>query len=366
VSGRILILTASIGEGHDLPARRLTEDLHAEAPATDVIVRDGLRALGRPFVFVNERAPGVVFFRFRFLWDAGYWLFVHFAPTRRLTKRLVWIAGSRGLLRLVRELEPDAIVSVYPVTTEVLGRLRRTGKLEVPVCAAITDLAMMHYWAAPGVDMHLLTHPESESEVRQIAGKTAAVRAVSGLTRPEFAEPFDPAAARRALRLPPTGKVVLVSGGGWGVGDLAGAIEIALELQQVAVVVCLCGRNEELRSRLARRFADDTRVRVEGFTDRMAEWLGAADALIHATGGLTVLEAHMRGCPTISYGWGRGHLRMNNEAFARFGLADVARTPRELRRLLARVLQSRRAPDLSFAALPSAASIVLAMLPPLP
>ena len=51
----------------------------------------------------------------------------------------------------------------------------------------------------------------------------------------------------------------------------------------------------------------------------MSDWLAAGDALVHSTGGLTVLEAHVRGCPTISYGWGRGHIRANNEAFLRFG-----------------------------------------------
>jgi UDP-N-acetylglucosamine:LPS N-acetylglucosamine transferase len=362
VAGRVLILTASIGEGHDLPARILTEQLRAESPGTEVVVRDGLRALGRPFVLVNERAPGVVFFRFQWIWDAAYWLFVHFRPTRRLTQRLVWLAGSRGLLRLVREVDPDAIVSVYPMTTEVLGRLRRIGRVRVPVCAAITDLAMMHYWAAPGVDLHLITHPESEPEVRSVAGDETDVRAVRGFTRPEFAEPYDRGLSRRSLGLPARAKVVLVSGGGWGVGDLASAVETALQLDGVGAVVCLCGRNDALRARLERRFGGEPRVRIEGFTERMADWLAAGDALVHSTAGLTVLEAHMRGCPTVSYGWGRGHIRANNEAFRRFGLAEVARSRGELRGALAQALQARSAPDLTFASLPTAASLVLSLL----
>ena len=154
---------------------------------------------------------------------------------------------------------------------------------------------------------------------------------------------------------------MLVSGGGWGVGDVDGAVETALALDGVAQVVCLCGRNEELRARLAEEHAGEPRVRVEGFTDRMGDWMAAADALVHSTGGLTVLEAHIRGCPTISYGWGRGHIRVNNAAFRRFGLAEVAATRKELGPLLARALASRRAPDLSFAALPTAASVVLAL-----
>ena len=106
-------------------------------------------------------------------------------------------------------------------------------------------------------------------------------------------------------------------------------------------VVCLCGRNEDAALAAPARFAGETRVRVEGFTEQMTEWLAAADALVHSTGGLTVLEALMRGCPAISYGWGRGHLRLNNEAFRRFGLAQVAGTPAELRVALRRALEQR-------------------------
>ncbi|HST18222.1 MAG TPA: hypothetical protein VLK36_11175 [Gaiellaceae bacterium] len=359
---RVLILTASVGEGHDLPARVLAEQLRVEDPDCEVVVEDGLRAMGRGFVLVNERAPGVVFFRFRWLWDAGFWLFVGLAPTRRATQAFVRRHGSRGLLKLVEEVDPDVVVSVYPMTTEVLGGLRRQGRLRIPVVAAITDLAMMHYWAAPGVDLHLITHPESTAEVLEVAGRDAEVRAVHGLTRPEFGEPCDPAEARRALGLPRTGKVVLVSGGGWGVGDLGNAVDEALALDDVAVVAVLAGRNDELRARLQRKYADEPRCRVVGFTDQMSEWLAGGDALVHSTGGLTVLEAHVRGCPTISYGWGRGHIRANNEAFRRFGIADVAESDSELREALRRALQSRPAPALSLAALPSAAATVLALL----
>jgi UDP-N-acetylglucosamine:LPS N-acetylglucosamine transferase len=359
---RVLILTASVGEGHDLPARTLADQLRTEDASVDVVVEDGLRAMGRGFVLVSERAPSVVFFRFRWLWDAAFWLFVGLAPTRRATQALVRKLGSRGVLKLVREVAPDIVVSVYPTTTEVLGGLRRSGKLDVPVVAAITDLAMMHYWAAPGIDLHLITHPESAAEVQQVAGHDTIVRAVHGLTRPEFGEPRDSAEARRALGLPQNGKVVLVSGGGWGVGDLAKAVDEALAVETVSVVAVLAGRNDDLRERLERRYEDEPRCRVVGFTEQMSDWLAAGDALVHSTGGLTVLEAHVRGCPTISYGWGRGHIRANNEAFLRFGIADVAKSDHELRLALRRALVVRPAPVLTLAALPSAASTVLALL----
>src|SRR5262249_24821342 len=183
---------------------------------------------------------------------------------------------------------------------------------------------------------------------------------VQGCTDPAFLEARRKDEARAALALPANGKIVLVSGGGWGVGRLETAVEVALALPEVELVVCLGGRNDELRGRVERRFAAQERVRVEGFTEAMPDWLAAADALVHSTAGLTMLEALIRGCPAISFGWGRGHIRMNNAAFRRFGLVDVADTRAELESALGRALERWRAPDLSYARRLSAASLVLA------
>jgi UDP-N-acetylglucosamine:LPS N-acetylglucosamine transferase len=359
VPPRVLILTASVGEGHDLPARTLAAQLREEEPEADVVIEDGLAPMGRAVVTVSESAPRVVFFRFDWLWDVGFWTFARFGPTRRLTQVALTRLGGNGLLRLIRAQRPDVVVSTYPHTTEVLGRLRRGGRLDIPVCAAVTDLAALWYWATAGADLHLLTHVESVDEVRRIAGASTRVHYVTGLADPAFLEHRSQEDARAALGLPASGRIVLVSGGGWGVGRLVDAVEVALALPEVALVVCLCGRNEGLRKRLELRFGG-RRVRIEGFTEQMPDWLAGADALVHSTAGLTVFEALIRGCPAISFGWGRGHIRMNNEAFRRFGLAAVAETRAELASALASALETRPAPDLAYAERRSAASVVLA------
>ncbi len=356
---RILILTASVGEGHDAPARRLAEQLRTERPEVVVETEDCLAAMGRTVSTLSDNAARIVFFRFLWLWDVGFWVFAGFAMTRRFTQFLLVRFGARGLLGLIASHRPDIVVSTYPHATEVLGRLRRAGRLHVPVCAVITDLAGLRYWATPGADLHLVTHPESIDEVHQIAGEAAKVHCVHGFAEPEFLLPREAVEARRALDLAQGDKIVLVSGGGWGVGDVEGAVREVLEVKGVDQVVCLCGRNTELREQLERDFAGDARVRIEPFTDEMPDWLAAADALVHSTGGLTVLEALMRGCPAISYGWGRGHVRAHNRAFVRFGLAQVATTPDALRQAVSTALEQGRV-AVDFSDLPSAASFVLA------
>jgi processive 1,2-diacylglycerol beta-glucosyltransferase len=339
----------------------LAEQLRSESEHADVIIGDGLAPMGRLVNAISDDAGRIVFFRFQWLWDLGFWLFARARPTRRLTQTLLARLGGRGILHVIACLQPDVIVSTYPHTTEVLGRLRSRGRIDVPVCSAITDLAALDYWATPGVDVHLITHPESAEEVYSVAGAHAQVYCVKGLTSPAFLDPPDPATARAALGLPAEGKIVLVSGGGWGVGDVGGAVDEALRLGGISQVVCLCGRNDALRTHLRERFGHVPHVRVEGFTDRMSEWMAAADVLIHSTGGLTVLEALMTGLPAISYGWSRGHIRVNNAAYRRFGLADVVSTPEHLAPAVQRAIERGRTSVDAFHALPSAASIVLAV-----
>jgi UDP-N-acetylglucosamine:LPS N-acetylglucosamine transferase len=356
---RVLILTTDIGEGHDLPARQLAIGLAEEWPGVEVRIVDGLEEMGSVLTKVLKDNSRAVFWMPRWLFDAQHWLAIRFRPTSALGRALSVLLGGRGLLRLVRSYRPDVVVSTYPGCTLTLAPLRRRGYMTVPLVSAITDLAELRYWAWRGVDLHLITHPESEEEVRRIAGPTE-VACVRGLTSPGFTDPPDAAAGRREFRLPEGVPVAVVSGGGWAVGDLEGAVEVALEAAPDIRIVVLCGRNDDVRSLMEARFGGDPRVNVSGFTDHMNTLFAAADVLIHSTAGLTVLEAYIRGCRVISYGWGVAHIKANNQAFERHGIARVAGSRDELAAALRDALRDPR-PDLheTFAALPSAASAVL-------
>ncbi|HEY0280711.1 MAG TPA: NAD-dependent epimerase/dehydratase family protein [Solirubrobacterales bacterium] len=358
---RVLILSADIGEGHDLPARMIAADLEKELPDAEVTIDNGLEAMGRVTAAVLRGGSRFTFRRAPWVFDVQYWLIAKFGPTRWLAMQLMYLTGARGLLRQIAEYQPDVIISTYPGVTAVLGMLREKRRLEVPVQSAITDLAGLRYWAHPGVDRHYVTHPESIEEVERLVGPGTVEWARPPIS-PEFLAPRTRRDAREALGVNAHARMVLVSGGGWGVGDLERAIDLALADGETEVV-CIAGRNEVAQRKLEARFGDNPRVRVLGFTDQMSDWMAAADAMVHATAGLTVLEAHIRGCPVISYGFSAGHLRANNAAFERFGIAEVARSDHELESTLRHVSAERRSPDSSFASLPSIASRALAVRP---
>jgi UDP-N-acetylglucosamine:LPS N-acetylglucosamine transferase len=326
----VLILSADVGEGHAAAARALARQIEESPQQAEVIVIDGLAAMGRLLHYVVEDGYRVQLRLVPWTYTMVYWLLKHVAPIRALTTGLLWMFGSRRLARTIASYDPDAVVSTYPAVTVVLARLRRMGKIRCTTLATITDLTGLFFWAQRGIDMHMVMYGESLRPVERIAGPGSA-RLVRPLIAAEFLEPTCPLSARRALGLPEEGRIVLVSGGGWGVGDIGGAVREFIRVPELSSIVCLVGRNEQLAARLRRTFAEEPRVRVYGFTDRMPELLAAADVLVHSTGGVTCLEARAAGTPVVSYGLPVGHARVNTRAMAALDLLRLANNSRELR-----------------------------------
>ncbi len=327
---RILILSADVGEGHAAAARALAQQVHASEQDTEVVVIDGLAAMGRVLRQVVQDGYRVQLRFFPWSYTLVYWLLERVAPVRWLTRWQLCLFGARSLARRIAEHEPDVIVSTYPAVTVVLARLRRTGVVSCPTVATITDLTGLFFWAQPGIDMHLVMYGESMSSVERIAGRDSA-RLVRPLISAEFLQPRCPLEARRTLGLPEEGRLVVVSGGGWGVGDVEGAVRELCRVNEVSAIVCLAGYNEQLHERLSTAFATESRVHVYGFTDQMPQLLAAADALVHSTGGVTCLEAKATGTPVVSYGLPVGHARLNTRAMAELELLRLANDTDELR-----------------------------------
>ncbi|HEY2397545.1 MAG TPA: glycosyltransferase [Solirubrobacteraceae bacterium] len=327
---RVLILSADVGEGHAAAARALAEQIGDSPEPAEVTVIDGLAAMGRVLRPIVEDGYRVQLRFFPWTYSLVYWMLEHVPPVRALTRRLLCSFGSRPLARAIAEHDPDVVVSTYPAVTVVLARLRRRRAISCPTVATITDLTGLFFWAQPGIDMHMVMYGESMRSVERIAGR-GSVQLVRPLISAEFLEPRCPLGARRSLGLPEEGRMVVVSGGGWGVGDIAGAVGEFTKVPEVTSIVCLAGRNDQLAQKLQTSFAAEPRVRVYGFTDKMPELLAAADVLVHSTGGVTCLEARAAGTPVVSYGLPVGHARLNTRAMAALQLVRLANDRHELR-----------------------------------
>ncbi len=330
---RVLVFTAPVGDGHVAAAQALADDVRQRDPTADVVVCDALEEFNLVLKWLLRDAYQWQLTRAPWLFGTVFAGLQRSRVLRSASRMLLSLLGSRSVRRAVRAHRPDVIVSTFPASTTILGCLRLRGHVKVPVCATITDFAGVEMWVDGGVDLHLVMHESLLPAVERIAGPGSA-RVVTPLVAARFLVPHAVADSRQALGLPPGGRVVVVSGGGWGVGDLDGAVKAALELPDVTVV-CLAGRDPATRERLEVAFGADVRVAVLGFTDRMSDLLAAADVLVHSTGGVTCLEALARGCPIVAYGAPPGHAPALAREMAALGLLVHARSTAELRSALA-------------------------------
>ncbi len=297
-----------------------------------VTKEDGLASLGRVARLIFRDGYRIQLRIAPWSFAAMYRIFSKVAPLRGIGGFALSVTGRRKLTRQVARAAPDVVVSTHPALTVVLGRMRRRRRLAIPVVAPITDMADFQIWSHPGIDVHLVMHADAVPRVERRAGEGSAV-IVRPLVARRFLLPRDAAGARTALGVPAGGKLVAVSGGAWGVGDLGGATAAALAAGAERVIV-VTGENAIALRVVRRRFEADARVEVWGFTDRMDELLRAADVVVHSTGGVTSLEALSCGCPMIAYGCSLGHIRVHNASMQRLGLLTVADTTADLRRAL--------------------------------
>jgi processive 1,2-diacylglycerol beta-glucosyltransferase len=357
----VLILSAGVGRGHDAAAENLREELLGARPGLRVNLGNGLgsaRGAGRLFL---ERFSRWQLIHCPRMYSLLYLLGIRWAPGRWLGSRLLYLSSRRRLRTILGEHRPEVLVCTYPGVTSALAMMRARGELDVPLCSVITDLASLHFWSHPGVDLHLLSYGESQAEVSRIAPGSRAL-----VVRPPLGSshwlPREHATACVNLSLDPATPLVVISGGGWGIGDISGAVSAALELEEVQVIA-VCGDNGDASSALRARFAGEPRVRVLDFSRQMPDLLTAASVLVHCTGGMTCLEAAVHGCPVIAYGLCVGHIAYNTSAMVDLGLVEQAEDLGQLGRVLRETIARPRRQASPIRARPSAAAAVLALLP---
>jgi UDP-N-acetylglucosamine:LPS N-acetylglucosamine transferase len=318
---RVLVISGSVGAGHDGAADELVSRLAKLGVAADR--RDYLDALPRicQYILRDGYRLSVGY------WPAFFdWLFANLERTGWVRRVALWLCkvAQRDVLRWVGD--HDVVVSTYMLSSQTLGQLKEAGLVNATLVTFLTDPAVHRTWVHPAVDHHV-TVTEATAQQGQLDYHTP-MQAVGGLVSPRFAEPVD-AARREQLRaelgLSPDGLVILLATGSLGMGDVPNVVR-SLSSSGVGEVVVLCGRNERLRKHLSA----EPGVHALGWRDDVPELMAAADVLIHNAGGLSLTEALTAGLPAVTYRPIPGHGLANSQILADAGLAPWPRDDAEL------------------------------------
>ena len=309
---RFLLLSASMGAGHDAAAAELSRRLRAaghECASVDVLrllpgpIGAGLRGF---YHLVIRRAP--------FVYSGIYAAF--FQPgggPRPGTTPLAALAEGR-LLEAVARSRADGVVSLFHVAAQLTGRARARGRLAVPCATLVTDFAVHRQWLHQGNDLNLCLTASDAQEARRALGRPCEVY---GALVPERFRPHPEGETHWRARFAGPRPAVLMSAGAWGAGS--GFARTAGVLHEAGYrPVVLCGRDARLR----RRLAAVPGTTALGWVDDMPGLLSASAALLDNAAGQTSLQALAVGVPVIGWRPIPGHGLEGVRRMAELGLSE--------------------------------------------
>jgi diacylglycerol O-acyltransferase / wax synthase len=301
---RVLVLTGSIGAGHDAAAAAVAEHVAARWPAASVRVVDVLGGSA-----MSERVYATCVRTLPWLYALHYWLLGHVAVFRAGTRAVLGRLHARAVDAAVRVHRPDLVVTTVPEGVAALGHLRRRGRLPVPAVVVPADPAPQPLWCDADLDLHLVTTPEAARRVARYA-PGARVELVD----------HPVAAARRGTgpRTSRSRRRVYVTTGSLGFGDLP---RIVAAVRAAGAEVITAHADPAVRARLV-----GPGVEVRPWIDDPAAELRCADAVVTTGGGASCFEALACGTPLLVVDPVPGHGRDNALVLARAGLARYCRT----------------------------------------
>jgi processive 1,2-diacylglycerol beta-glucosyltransferase len=325
VKKRILILTASFGEGHNSAARGIRDGLARVAPeGTDVELRDLFAEAYGP---VNE------------LVRKSYLALVNFAPG-------AWGAVYRWLERkkdfdtefarfsrledhftaLLERFQPDVMTCTFPAYPNVLRQIQRRNagcsrpcKIVVVITDSITINAV---WYRCGADYFLVANEQSAAVLRAAGVPAEKIKVFGFPVSPKFTD-----SVRSNCVLPPINserRVLYMIH-----AATRGAPELARRLADLGVDLAVTiGRADRLKPEIEAAVGD--RAKVIGWTDDLPCMLHESHLLIGKAGGATVQETIAAACPMIISYVVAGQEEGNARLIVETNSGVIANPPREV------------------------------------
>ncbi len=322
---RILILTASFGEGHNSAARGIRDGLARIAPeGTDVELRDLFAEAYGPvnelvrksYLALVNHAPGA--------WGAVYrWLErkkdfdTEFARFSQLEDHFA---------ALLERFQPDVMACTFPAYPNVLRRIQARNAAGFPSCkiaVVITDsITINSVWYRCDADYFLVANEQSAAVLQAVGVAPEKIKIFGFPVSPKFTD-----SARSNCVLPSINserRVLYMIH-----AATRGAPELAQRLADLGVdLTVTIGRADRLMPEIKAAVGD--KAKVVGWTDDLPRMLHESHLLIGKAGGATVQETVAAGCPMIINYVVAGQEEGNARLIVETNSGVIAKSPREV------------------------------------
>jgi UDP-N-acetylglucosamine:LPS N-acetylglucosamine transferase len=272
--------------GHISAANAIAEIISEEAKDSAIYIED---------LFMQTFKSGRYNFPFRLVLRYGKsfynYLYRHTENTEMIKKLPFNSYIRQTLARLIESSRADLVISTLPACSKAVSEYKELSKSGIPLITCITDVTSHSEWLQPLTNYYIIASPGLKEEL-VCKGVAADSLIIGGIpVRREFEAVGCRAENKGKKRL-------LIMGGGLGLLPKGrGFYEKINSLDNVKTTV-ITGKNKKLYRALSGRYEN---IEVLGYTDRVADYMKAADLLISKPGGITVFEAVSAELPLLFF-----------------------------------------------------------------
>lgn len=298
---KTLILSCNTGEGHNSCAKAIQQYYTERGEECDIADCLGLfspmisNMISKLHVRVYRYAPK--------LFDKSYSLLEdhpRLANDRSLLYRLIAL-GAKKLVDFIRSGGYDSVICTHVISSSMLTYAMKREELNLlSTGLLITDYTCHPFASDSGLDVCFMPDASLE-DVFANQGIRRETLTASGIpVRRAFYTRTAKSEAKRQCGIPASCRHLLVMCGSMGCGPIRSlARNVADQVGDNVYMTVVCGTNEHLRKKLAKKYKNRPNIRVLGFTDEVSLLMDSADLYLTKPGGLSVTEAAIKRLPMV-------------------------------------------------------------------
>ena len=214
---------------------------------------------------------------------------------------------SIKLNRLLKEFEPELVISTHPFSSQMCAYLKKLGKLNAKIATVMTDYAPHDQWLELNqyVDYYFVSHEGMKKQLHEKGIPNEKIFATGIPLSNKFLLKYDKAKTLENFGLSPDRKTVLFFGGGeFGLGKTQTfkIFKSFVESNNNIQIVAISGKNVKMKENFEHLVAELDKqkyVKILEYTDKVPELMSISDLVVTKPGGLTTTESLASGLPIV-------------------------------------------------------------------
>ena len=300
MSGKnILVVTASMGSGHNKAANAVAEAIKRKYPVNKINVIDFMSTETAYFnslvkdIYLKmlDHTPSVYEFFYKFTSDS----------TKGSTIQSVFAhAMKKDMRELIKKYEADMVICTHPFPCAAASYLKQTGEINIPLITVMTDFCVHQFWLYKNIDIYFTANDLLKKEMVNQGLLEERIFVIFIPVGYNFRVDYNRDDLLAKFKLEKDKPVALIMGGGLGLGGVKNALCQLERLKKDIQILVITGANVALWSEM-NEYAQHSKhkIFVWGYSHNIQEFMSVATFLISKPGALTISEALTRELPMI-------------------------------------------------------------------